>query len=224
MQTRKVGELVLDFDVYPRMSVDTQHISYMREAVEAGVKMPPLIICAKSLRVVDGFHRCKMYLSMYGGDHVVDTIEKKYPTDAALFADAMRYNATHGRLLSRYDRVHCALVAAKLSLSVEDTASALGMTVEKLKELHVTRVATVVIPGRKGEQVPLKGSIRHMRGKSLTPEQVDTNRHLSGMNQVFHVNQLIALIENELLDTANDDLMQRLRHLGELIQKLKVTA
>jgi hypothetical protein len=224
MQVRKVGELVLDFDVYPRMSIDTQHIGYMREAVEAGVTLPPLVVCAKTLRVVDGFHRCKLYLSMYGGDHELNVIEKKYPNDAALFADAMRFNAAHGRALNRYDRVHCALRAQKLSLSLEDTASALGMTLDKLSELRADRVATLTIAGRKGEEVPLKQSIRHMNGKTLTQKQVEVNRHLSGMNQLFHANQLISLIESGLLDVGNGELLARLAHLSTLIRKLKVAA
>jgi hypothetical protein len=225
MTKRKVGELILDFNVYPRMSVDTQHISYMREALEAGGKFPPLVICAKTLRIVDGFHRHKLYLMAYGSDYEADVIEKSYKRDADLFADAMRLNAEHGRSLSRYDRAHCLLVAEKLTLSLDETAVALGMTVDKLTELRVNRVATLSVSGKgKGAAIPLKRTIAHMTGKTLTPAQAEVNDRLGGMNQLFYVNQLISLLEADLIDRQNADLMKRLQVLRTLIGKVKVAA
>jgi hypothetical protein len=225
MTKRKVGELIFDYDVYPRMSVDTQHVGYMAEALAAGVVMPPLVICEKTLRIVDGFHRSKLYLKVHGPDHMVDVIEKKFARDADLFAEAIRLNASHGRALSQYDRAHCALIAEKLELTIDETARAMGITVVKLTELRVDRVGVLSIPGKKnGQHIPLKQTIRHMTGKTLTPEQAEANEHLSGMNQLFYVNQLITLIESDLLDSSNRDLMKRLQYLAGLIQKLKVAA
>jgi len=225
MTRRKVGELVFDFDVYPRASIDTQHMSYMREALEAGQKMPPIVICKKSSRIVDGFHRSRVYIAMYGPEHMVEVIEKTYPTEADLFRDAILLNASHGRILSRHDRVHCTLVAEKLNLTIDDTASALGMTVDKLEALRVDRLATISIAGKqKGEPVPLKNTIRHMKGRILTQQQAAANSQLSGMNQLFYVNQLILLLENGLLDSENEDLIKRLHVLASLIRKLKVAA
>lgn len=224
MRQRKVSELVLDFAVYPRVSVDTQHIGYMKESLEAGVTMPPVVICAKSLRVVDGFHRVRSYMGLYGAEHMVEVIEKKYRNDAELLADAMRFNAFHGRTLNRFDRVHCVLLAEKYKLTLDQTAAALGMTVETLGELRTVRVAEVMSPAKKLEPVPLKRTIQHMAGKTLTPEQMEANRHLSGMNQLFYVNQVISLIENDLLDLKHKELLDRLKHLAELIRKLRMAA
>jgi hypothetical protein len=224
MTQRKVGELILDFNVYPRMSVDTQHITYMREALEAGRKFPPLVICAKTLRIADGFHRHKLYLAMHGPDFEVDVIERTYKRDADLFADAMRLNAEHGRSLSRYDRAHCLLVAEKLTLSLDETAVALGMTVDKLTELRVNRVATLSVGKGKGAAIPLKRTIAHMTGKILTPAQAEVNERLGGMNQLFYVNQLISLFESDLIDRQNADLMKRLQLLRTLIGKVKAAA
>jgi hypothetical protein len=225
MTTRKVGELVLDFDVYPRMSVDSQHIGYMHVALDAGVKLPPVVVCAKTLRVADGFHRCRLYLGVYGPEHPVDVIERKYPNDAALFADAMRMNANHGRTLSSHDRVHCALLAEKLALTLDITASALGMTVEKLTTLRADRTATLTIAGKaRGPMIPLKQTIRHMAGQTLTHEQAKANERLSGMNQLFYVNQLTMLLKADLIDLENEDLMAALYELGGLIRKLKAAA
>jgi len=56
-----------------------------------------------------------------------------------------------------------------------------------------------------------------MAGKELTPEQAEANRRLSGMEQLFYVNQLILLIENDLLDRSNEKLLAGLARLRELL-------
>jgi len=71
--------------------------------------------------------------------------------------------------------------------------------------------------------VPLKQTIRHMRGRNLTKEQSAANDKLSGMNQSFYVNQLITLIESKLLDSEDEQLFERLKHLHGLLEELLVT-
>jgi hypothetical protein len=165
-----------------------------------------------------------LYLGLYGPAHQIEVIERKYPNDAALFADAMRLNANHGRTLSSHDRVHCALLGEKLALSLDTTASCLGMTVDKLSALRVDRTATLTIAGKRGVLMPLKQTIRHMAGQTLTPEQAKANERLSGMNQLFYVNQLTMLLKADLIDLENEDLMTGLYELAGLIRKLKAAA
>lgn len=224
MRTLKVGELILDYTLYPRSSIDRTNVAYIRQAIEGGATMPPLVICGKTKRIVDGFHRHTAYMGLFGGDHRVEVIEKRYKSDGELFADAMRYNVTHGVSLSRYDRIHCALRGEQLKLTVAEVADALHMKVDALQELRVARVATTLTLANShphSEQVPLKRSIRHMVGKELTSAQAEANRHLSGMDAMFHVNQLVSLMETGLLDLSNGPLMERLNHLSKLIRRVK---
>jgi hypothetical protein len=137
----------------------------------------------------------------------------------------MRLNANHGRTLSSHDRVHCALLGEKLALSLDTTASCLGMTVDKLTALRVDRTATLTIAGKsRGPMIPLKQTIRHMAGQTLTHEQAKANERLSGMNQLFYVNQLTMLLKADLIDLENEDLMAALYELAGLIRKLKAAA
>lgn len=223
MRQIKVGELVLDFNLYPRLTVSAQHATYLRGAIEAGATIPPVVICAKSLRVVDGFHRCRAYSELYGADHVIDVIAKKYRTEAEILLDAMRLNSSHGANLTRYDRVHCMLLSEKLELTLDQIGTALSMTPESLSELREGRVA-MTLSGKRLNPTPLKQSIRHMSGKTLTAEQVATNAKLSGMSAGFHVSQLILLINNDLLNTSDENLMTKLKLLGTLIRQIKPTA
>jgi hypothetical protein len=93
------------------------------------------------------------------------------------------------------------------------------MTVENLTELRAGRTAKA-----DHMTVPLKRTIQHMAGRTLTAAQMAVNKKLSGMEQLFYVNQIVLLIENGLLDMANEDLVERLRHLAGLIRKLRVEA
>lgn len=51
----------------------------------------------------------------------------------------------------------------------------------------------------------------------LTTKQVDGNVKAGGMNQLFYVNQIVNLLENDLLDFSNMKLIDRLQYLKELL-------
>jgi hypothetical protein len=219
MRKMKLSAMVLDFDLYPRSSINTHHVAELGRAVEGGAELPPIVVCKKSKRIADGFHRYRLYVRLYGDDHEVDVVEKSYRDDKELFLDAVRFNAHHGLRMDTHDMMHAGNRAAELGIDTAALAGALQVNPKWLGDMQVDRSATAG-----GVQVALKRTIRHMAGRKLTKPQVVANEKLSGMNQVFYVNQLITLIESNLLDTGNEELMQRLQHLGELIAATSVAA
>jgi hypothetical protein len=222
MKEYKLGDLVLDFSIYPRKEVDSQHASIIQEAIEGGAVLPPMVIEKKTKRVVDGFHRHRAYKRISGNDpeFVVTCIEKTYTSEAALFLDAMRFNAEHGRALTKFDRTHCVLLAMQLHVPDKDIAKVLHINVDAVQKLTVDRTAY----GTNGKQklTPIKRTILHKAGQKLTKEQVKCNGKLGGQEQGFYVHQLVMLIENELLDTENERLMEQIRHLYELLEGVLV--
>lgn len=216
MKKYALSELVLDFDLYPRGSVDMHHAGEIADAIQAGAAIPPIVIDKKSKRVADGFHRWKAYRRLFGEDHKVDCVEKDYKDDAELFVDAMRFNASHGRALTIHDKTHCLILAEKLGIGPDLVTGALNITTARIGQLRTERI------GKIGPaNVALKQTIRHMAGKSLTVKQGEANDKLSGMNQMFYVNQLITLIENDLIDEANVDLADGLRRLRKLLDRFE---
>jgi len=210
-----LSALVFDFEIYPRGSVDSQHAAEIAAALEAGVTLPPFVIDVKSKRVVDGFHRGRAYRKLYGEDHKVDCVEKTYKNDAAIFIDAMKYNASHGRALTQHDKAHCLLLAENFSISAEIVAESLNLTAGRIGELRSSRIGSSA-----GHPVALKRTIQHMAGKDLTPAQAEANERSSGMNAAFYANQLIDLIENDLLDMSNQELLRRLERLAVLLRDI----
>lgn len=216
MQLVKAASLVLDFDLYPRMQVDSHHVGEMCEAERAGVEFPPVIADRKSRRIIDGFHRVKKQLHVHGEDAEIACVFKTYKNEQDMLCDAMRYNFSHGRCLTSYDKAHCVLLAEKFKIADDKVAACLGLTADRVQELRVSKTAQVREDGVKA-RVPIKRTIGHMRGKTLTQPQQAANRKLGGMNQLFYVNQLIMILENDLLDAENEDLMEALKRLKSLL-------
>lgn len=222
MKEYKLSVLVLDFSIYPRKEVDSQHAALIQEAIEGGAVLPPIVIDKKTKRIVDGFHRYRAYkrISRNDPEFVVTCIEKSYRNEAELFLDAMRYNAEHGRALTKFDRTHCILVAMQLEIADKDIANVLHVQVDAVQKLVADRSAY----GTNGKQklTPIKSTIKHKAGMKLSKGQVECNAKLGGMQQTFYVNQVILLIENDLLDVENEKLMERLQMLAELLEKVLV--
>lgn len=220
MKKVKAAECVLDFDLYPRNNVDTTNVRNIVDALAAGMELPPIIRDKKSKRVTDGFHRVRGHLRFYGDDAEIACIEKDYPDEAAMFLDAMRYNACHGAKLDPCDRTHCVLIAERLHIPLEAVAGALNMPADKLGALRTDRTATA--PG--GLTVALKRTVANQfAGRKLTKRQDEANRKLSGMNQVFYVNQVIELVESKMLDLDDENLMERLKQLHGLLDDVLTT-
>lgn len=209
----KVAELVEDFDLYPRHDVDSQHVGYLTQAIQAGAQMPPLVAWKDGNRIIDGFHRGRALRRVYGDDAESDVLIKSYPTAKEAFLDAMQFNSSHGRTLTTFDRAHCAIKAANLGIDDSMIAQALHVDPAYIGGLRVDRSAK----DQGGLYVPIKRTIRHMAGKRLTKSQQAANEKLSGMNQRFYVNQLLTLIESGMLDTSDEELMQA---MGKLVEKI----
>lgn len=216
----KVCELIVDFSLYPRASIDSHHVGEMRKALDAGTVFPPIVIDKKSKRIIDGVHRSRMYAAAFGKDHPVEVVEKNYKSEAEMFLDAARYNAAHGLKMDTHDKAHCIVRAMALGIADGMIADAMHVPTSYVQELRVGRMAT----GSAGIMVPLKRTMKHLAGSNLTEAQQSANTKMSGMQQVFYVNQVITLFESGSLNMADTSLLERLSVLGELIAAMAVEA
>lgn len=226
MRRMKATDLVVDFELYPRGDVDSHNVSYLVRALEAGIKLPPLIVDQKSKKIVDGVHRWNAHRRFMGKeDCEIECELKSYKDDAEMFLDSARRNAAHGDQLTTFDRVKCILRAKELRIAKKDIADALCMTVDKLGQLEAGRAGrlrsdTPAKGMKKSGMVPLKRTIQHMSGKALTRKQAEINEKLSGMAPLFYVNQIRMLIEGDLIDMGDERLMQELERLSKAIRSL----
>ena len=213
----KVGELVLDFNLYPRHQVDSTNVKLLATALEAGAEFPRIIVEGKSLRVVDGFHRDKAYFRAFGPDHEIEVECRTYGSDAEMFLDCVELNAAHGKQLSPFDRARILIRADEFRITVDQLAGALHLTVDRAKDLMVRKTAM----GNGSKPVVLKNTLKHLAGSRLSKKQKEGNDRAGGMNQLFYLNQVINLINNDLLDMDNENICKALGVLGGLLSKAK---
>jgi hypothetical protein len=213
LTTERVASLLLDEAIYPRSTVSDQRVGRLAEALRAGATLPPLVAETGKRRIVDGVHRSRAYLRVLGPDAEAPVEWRTYPDDAAAFKDAGLLNAAHGEPLSSLDLAHCLDVARRLHIPDGDLPDVLSLTIAKVEQMRGERFAT----GPTGEDVLLKRSTRHLAGQTLTLRQVAGNAQSSGMQLVFHINQVINALANGLVVADDAAVTARLHRLAELL-------
>ena len=220
VRRRLISGLVLERELSPRANLGSNHVGQLAESLRAGADLPPIVAERETSRVVDGFHRIEAYRRVYGREALIEVLEKDYADEAELFLDAVRLNAAHGSRLAPYDQLRCVEIAQRLSIDPGRVAGALSVRPSYVGELSARRLGSELSTR---SPVPLKRTIEHMRGNPLNPAQMGANQKLGGQSQAFYVNQLILLLENDLLDTTNANLMERLAHLKDLLEGIATT-
>ncbi len=209
----QLSEIVLDYELYPRGSLDAVGAGDFVEAMRAGATFPPVVVDKKSKRLVDGWHRVRAARRL--GLDTIDVVLKTYANEAALYTDAVALNKLHGIRFGHYDQARILVKGEQLRIRPAVLAGALGITLKRLELLKATRMAI----GPKGETVALKPALSHMPGRTLTEKQVEVNKHTGGMNPLFYVNQLRGFIEADLIDVENAGVMAGLRELCDELCK-----
>lgn len=187
-----LSKIVVDDTIYPRTKVNTFHVRRLRDALQAGAKLPPLIVEHGTNRLVDGRHRHDAYAAQ--GVKTVDVEPRKYASEAELFADAVRLNVAHGEGLDRYT-IRNAIIRL----------SEMGFEREQITE--IVRVPAVqvdlmrrgfAIAAASNKPIALKGGLSHLSGEHLDEQQMEVNKHYAGGRAVLLVRQIIDLLENDM--------------------------
>ena len=206
----ELSSLVKDYSVYPRKDVFWQNVESLTEALRAGATLPPIIVCRRTMRIADGFHRHDAYTKFYGGNNVEVPVEfRDYAEDSEFFLDAIRLNAGHGQKLSTYDIVRSTKRAEELGISRDEVAGAAGWTRERIDKSMLTRSTAT------GDTI--KRTNAHLAGKELTEKQAKYNQYAGGMSQLFYIAQVNALIESDSIDFEDEAVVKELTTLAGLI-------
>jgi hypothetical protein len=211
-----ITDLILDYTLYPRHRVDDTNVRKLVLALEAGATLPPIIADRATKRVADGFHRHAAYKRVQGAEARVPVEWRTYPDAGALFLDAVRLNANHGRRLAPYDEALCIQRAEELHLEPEQLAAALSLTVARVEEVRLRK--TAISPT--AHLMPIKATAAHLAQEQLTARQVTGNEQAGGMRSLFYVNQVANLLENDLVDWQNPRLVEGLRCLARLLDEV----
>lgn len=127
----------LDYAIHPRGELSQEHIERLAAAIRKGESLPPIVVCERSRRVVDGFHRYSAHVLTGGKRCLISIVEKRYRGESELFLDAIRYNASHGARIEESDYAKCMEVALRLEVDLSSVAGILHIPVGRLGELRV---------------------------------------------------------------------------------------
>jgi hypothetical protein len=222
----KAATLIEDFDLYPRSAVDSVHVNEIIAAMEAGIEMPAIIVDEESLRIIDGFHRVRATLRVYGDDAEIEADLRSYPSKKEMYLDAIRYNRGRGKDLNGAEMTGAILKGSEMRISIETLASVCGITQEKVR--NIIGVKSVEVKNSGGTRIALHRSVQHMSGKAVSSKQAEVIERSPGQPMTLLLRQLNDLIETDLVDWDDTEVcveMARLEgNLKTYKEKYRITA
>jgi ParB-like chromosome segregation protein Spo0J len=217
-------DLVFENSLYPRPHVDPMHVQQFEHAMEAGIPLPPIIVAKGSNIIVEGVHRYHAYQNQ--GRTEIAAIVKEYPDDAAIWRDAVALNAGVGLKFGPQDQLHILQISARLGVEENELSKLLKTSIDHLRNLgrRYATVAKAVEGVAELRRVPLKGSVRHLAGETITAEQAEAMGRAPGASFLLAVNQLLDALNYNLLPPKDRHpvLWEQLPQLAHLIlEKIK---
>ena len=214
----KAIELVFDWNLWPRHTaqrLDSTNIAAMKESLLSGFTLPPVVVNKADMRIVDGFHRVKAYMSIHGDDAEIEVEFREYKDEREMFLDAGALNAAQGLKLSPQDRAHFIIKCRKMKVSPKAVAAALHMDSERMQEFLAKRSAK----STDGESIALPGGAKALAGKALTPVQEHYSRTANGVVPEMYTAMLINALRADAL-VLTERSVRKLTELRDLINQV----
>jgi hypothetical protein len=198
--TIPIAELIEDLSIYPRTQVSDVNVTNLVGALEAGYELPPLIVDRKTKRIVDGFHRRRAHLKVFGVDTSIVAELRTYSDDADLLKEAVALNTSHGLNLAEIEKRRVVLRLSELGVDDNEIAVALHVQPDRVTKIRV-RVATVLNDdGAAIRLEPLKRPMFHFQGGVMSEEQAKAAKSAPGVSYSLLAKQLGDGLQHHLID------------------------
>lgn len=204
--TLRYKDLVFDRAVYPRDVLDGERVAHLKAVLEAGNALSPIIVCAETRKVVDGFHRSQAYFALRGAEAEIPCVERHYESPGDLFLDAIALNAGHGKPLSEADQARCATLARRNGLTVDQIAASFSVRTERITSLAATKPAGPAVPTRRSQ-------IAFATGKSEGDDYEPSRPGFVGLREI---NPVLTGLQAGRVDMADRRIRHALRALVEV--------
>lgn len=216
MTKQKVAlfSLVEDMSIYPRGAVSEVRVDDLAYALDAGAKLPAVLIDKDTRKIVDGVHRTRAYRKRLGDDAMVMAEVREFADDGAMLLESTRLNKRQGQTLGRWDEVTVYVRAQALGVSDTQVAQALGVTMDRLDRIRIKVAVSDEGP------VALKGGMGHMSGHHVTKEQVQELRRQRGATARSKARELTGLLRQGLADVEDPGLLADLAELAAAIAEV----
>ena len=226
MEMVEIARLVMDSAFYPRKgSLCPVTIRRLKHALLLDKEVPPIVVCATSMRVVDGWHRIQAHKELKREEISADL--REYASEAELWEDAVRFNVSHGRPLDPYDIKWCILRCEELGITTPEAIS----NVVNMPAVRVVEFRRACVLDETGKVTPLKRPLEYLRrqldGKKMTQLQRETNERYGGMHPTWHARKLQELLDSDSWPHENEAFLLSMDELwttwGRIRQQRKKT-
>ena len=216
-QIVKIGDLIFDEDLYPRMKVGWLTAYQYAQAMKAGSVFPPILVGKHEgkLYVVDGWHRIEAKRIL--GEEFIQAIVKEYASEKDIFLDAIKANVAHGRPLSVQEKVRLINKLEEMNFTQDQISEIVLVPVDMIQKF---RVRTIIGPN--GKPVYLKSIVARSASEPSEATEVDMSKFNTRTVKDLLL-QMIALLEAGIYPIEDKDVKELTVKLYTLLgERLKL--
>jgi hypothetical protein len=169
LQSVKLNSITTDYRLYPRHRndlLDTSHMRNLKNAMLSGADIPPIVVERVGMICLDGHHRLGVFKDIFKDNPeqeiIVDLVDLQ--SDAAMFLEAVRLNAAHGKPLEPKDRAYIGIRAKDLGIPLEKICEAMNIRCDDYLDFYARRTAQTTT----GKTVPLSWGASKLAGQVMT--------------------------------------------------------
>jgi hypothetical protein len=211
-----LNQIVEDAELYPRNHENWFLVNKYAKAMSCGAVFPPITVAfyAGQYYLVDGKHRKEAYKENEVSDVQVEVL--KLNTREEIYAEAVKRNVSHGASLSTQETVNAILKLRGMKFADVEISKLISIPLGKLESFVCDRMVNSIT----GEEIGVKAPLAHLAGQTVNPDVIDGQSVYAVHSQEHIVNQMIQLLETETFNKKNKPLMEKLKVVHNLIEKL----
>lgn len=187
----KIKDLIFDLNFYPRFKTNWLTAYQYAMAMKAGSVFPPITVGVYKGKhyVIDGWHRVEALKTL--GEEFVQAVIKKYPSEAEMFAESVRLNASHGLQLTPREKARIIDRLESYHFGLEQISEIVKVPVDK-----IARFKTKVVVGPNGQKIYIKSVVeRAVKGDEKLALKVNQDS-FNVRDVTFLLKQLLELLRS----------------------------
>lgn len=223
-----VDEVILDKDLYPRKEIYWMITYKYVQNMEAGAVFPPITVAYLNGKyvIVDGMHRLSANRKLKRAD--IDAEVYTGWDRKRIYLEALKRNTVHGQALSPYELRVAAQKLMEMKLSKADISKVIQVPLDNLDHFTGTNLVNTITGKQvtaedveEEKTVVIKSTLRHLGGSTMNENDAinmeATQQVFSSRGQIPLLRQMIALLENQLLNLEHKDTAELFEQLKTLV-------
>jgi len=209
----EIKNIKVDKELYPRSHYDWHTGLGYAEAMRTGSKFPPITVAKYkgNFLLVDGKHRLEA-MKQCKKKHIQCVILKGL-NYKQIYLKSIEANVKHGRPFTFHEKLNISVQLKEFGYNSNAISKIIGFTSEKMQKFSVTRITSTI----SGNQIALKGSVKHLSGSPVTNDFGSIQEKIMIRDQESLIKDLLHLLQEDLLDWKNPKVEQGLNMISQLL-------